>query len=358
MFISALGAITGKDNRLGLPRVKSACVVMVDGLGSANLKFRAGHAPGLFSQLNTDGSISCGFPATTVSSLASFSTGARPGQHGMVGYQIFDSASRQNLNLLTGITSAEQAQKLQPIEPVSELAAKHGVTCYFIGPAEYEGSGFTLATMRGASYVAAKTIDDRFIAAQKILSNGTNHLVYLYIPELDQKAHSFGSKSGQWVEKLEDVESAIKRFIPKLPNSCGVLLTADHGIIDVAQENQVYLDEMEIPGLVSVGGDPRVLFLYLDENSLGASQNIQDFIGKRGYVATKDELVQAGWFGVVTDYALARLPQLFVIALGETAFYHREFAKLKSMQMIGQHGSISSDELQVPLLRYAGFAKK
>ena len=93
MFISALGSITGKHNRLGLPKVQSACVVVVDGLGSANLRYRAGHAPFLANQLNTDGSIMCGFPSTTVASLASFSTGVSAGEHGLVGYQIYDVKS-------------------------------------------------------------------------------------------------------------------------------------------------------------------------------------------------------------------------------------------------------------------------
>ena len=103
MFVSALGAITGKQNSLGLPRVKSACVIMVDGLGSANIEYRAGHAPTLASQLKKDGSIHCGFPSTNVSSLSSFATGVRSGQHGMVGYQILDSGSGTAINLLTGI---------------------------------------------------------------------------------------------------------------------------------------------------------------------------------------------------------------------------------------------------------------
>ncbi len=90
MFISALGSITGTENRLGLPRAKSACVVLVDGLGSANLRFRAGHANFLASQLTKDGSILCGFPSTTVASLASFATGLRAGGHGLVGYQVLD----------------------------------------------------------------------------------------------------------------------------------------------------------------------------------------------------------------------------------------------------------------------------
>lgn len=360
MFISALGSITGKHNRLGLPKAKSACVVLVDGLGSANLRFRAGHAPFLAGQLKIDGSIACGFPSTTVTSLASFSTGARAGSHGLVGYQIYDRDKASNLNLLTGIMNADHASNLQRVKTISELALESGVDCYFIGPAEYEASGFTLATMPSARYVAAKSFEDRVLAAKELLAKKSNCLIYLYFPELDQRAHAYGAKSGEWVEKLEDLDLAIRQLHASLPANCGMLLTADHGIVDVAHDHQIYLDQIDLPGLMSVGGDPRVLYLYFEENLANAStqESIQAFVGKRAYVASKDEIIQAGWFGEVADFALERMPDIFLIALGETALYHRNFAKAKSLQMIGQHGSISEDELFVPLLKFGVYEKR
>ena len=363
MFISALGSITGKENRLGLPKAKSACVILVDGLGAANIRYRAGHANFLASQLANDGTIMAGFPSTTVTSLVSFSTGLKAGQHAMVGYQVYDRKRASNVNLLTGIGSAAEAQDWQSHKTVSEVAAENSIDCYFIGPAEYENSGFTNATMRGAKYVAAKTLDNRVAAAKKILVAKESALVYLYVPELDQRAHAHGAKSGQWVEKLEDLDLAVRQLTAALPGNVGVLLTADHGIVDVAHERQIYLDELNINGLVSVGGDPRVLFLYLDDqhtdlaNTQSCIQSIQEFVGKRAFVVARDDLIAQGWYGQVSDEARDRMPDIFVIAHGEVALYHREFAKPKSMQMIGQHGAISDDELFVPLLRFGAYSK-
>ncbi|AIC47494.1 alkaline phosphatase family protein [Rhodoluna lacicola] len=358
MFISALGSITGKHNRLGLPKVQSACVVVVDGLGSANLRYRAGHAPFLANQLNTDGSIMCGFPSTTVASLASFSTGVSAGEHGLVGYQIYDVKSKRNLNLLSGISGITEAMVLQPKTTVSELAAEAGVDCYFVGPPEYEGSGFTGATMRQTKYISARTIDDRVSAAKKLMAQKGKSLIYLYVPELDQRAHSFGSKSGQWVEKLEDLDLGIRQLVTNLPSQCGVLVTADHGVVDVARERHVYLDELELPGLASVGGDPRVLFLYFDQVvATSTLDKLRNYLGKRAIVADRNEIVAAGWYGKTTSDALERMPEIFLLAVGETALYHRHYAKPQSLNMVGQHGSISDDELFVPLLRLGGYKK-
>ena len=297
-----------------------------------------------------------------VAGWASFCTGLKAGSHGMVGYQVLDRQVGANLNLLTGIGSAAEARKWQAQETVSEKAAAQSVSCYFVGPAEYQDSGFTNATMREAIYVPAKTIEDRVVAAQKILNGKESALVYLYVPELDQRAHAFGSKSGEWVEKLEDLDLAIRQLTKALPSNVGVLLTADHGIVDVATERHIYLDEFPLAGLVSVGGDPRVLFLYFDQ-SAGDSPSpelveaLQQFVGKRAIAATRSQVVDAGWYGQVSEEALSRMPEVFLIANGETALYHRDYAKPKSLRMVGQHGAISDDELFVPLLKFGAYQK-
>lgn len=359
MFISALGAISGKHNRLALPSVKSACVIMVDGLGSVNLRNRAGHAPKMLAALERDGSIQVGFPSTTATSLSSFSTGDRAGKHGMVGYQIYDRLASEQVNLLTGIPSRADAAKWQKSKTVSEMAKEQSIDCFFVGAPEYENSGFTMATMPAAKYQPAKSIQDRFDTALAILQTKKRSLVYLYIPELDMKAHQFGSKSSEWVEKLEELESELAKFRAKLPESVGVLLTADHGIIDVDSGNHIYLDEYELPELFAVGGDPRVLYLYFESPpTTSFLSSLQDQLGVRVLVATNEQLVNAGWFGEVEDFSRDRMPDIFLVSIGEVALYHRGFAKPKSLKMIGQHGSISDQELTVPLLKFGAFEKR
>jgi hypothetical protein len=86
---SLLASVTGTGvNVLGLPPVRRACLLIVDGLGLEGLRDRQAAAPFL-SELAFNGTtLSCGFPATTVTSLSSLGTGRPPGEHGMLGYQV------------------------------------------------------------------------------------------------------------------------------------------------------------------------------------------------------------------------------------------------------------------------------
>ena len=362
MFVSALGSITGFDNRLKLPRANSACVVLVDGLGSFNLKANAGHAPFLAKQLEANGSIHCGFPSTTAASITSLGTGLSAGEHGIIGYQVANPEDGKVLNLLTGWGVGVDANEWQPNSTVNETATAAGVEALVIGPPEYDGSGFSVASMRGAKYVAAKTFEERISKSLEALSSKQQTLVYLYFPELDQRAHAFGADSTQWREKLEDLDAAIKQLATSLPKNAGLLLTADHGIIDVARDKHIYLDEHSdhLGGLTAVGGDPRVLFLYFKSMSIedvdSRARSLQEAIGAAVRVLTKSQIVASGWYGQVSVPALARMPELFVVTIGAWALYHRDHAKPKSLNMIGQHGSISPEELTVPLLRFGAFA--
>ncbi|MEY5004905.1 MAG: hypothetical protein RLZZ594_935 [Actinomycetota bacterium] len=329
MFVSALGAITGSGNRLGLRRVTSACVILVDGLGAHNLLSNSGHAP-FISQASMS-KIGTVFPSTTAAAISSFATGQMPGVHGVVGYQVFDRKAQAPLNLLTGLND-QTVGDWQRFETVSAVARAQGVNVYSVGPGEYSKSGFTSATMPGAEFVAGKTVSDRFSAAAKLLSTGKNKLVYVYVPELDQRAHAYGTASSQWRDMLEE---------------------------HVDKAHHVYLDEYNdaIPGLVSVGGDPRVLYLYFEPGETPETRKelLEDALKERAAVFTSSEVCAAGYFGNVSLESRDTLPDLMVFARTRSALYHRGFAKPKSLQMIGQHGGISPEELMVPLVRFGAF---
>lgn len=357
--MAAIGA--GGTNSLGLKKAQKAVVILVDGLGVSNIQFQPGHAPFLNANVSKANTIKCAFPSTTAASITSLATGQRPGQHSVIGYQVFDRRIGQSVNLLTG-WSDQYPPSRQTQQTLSERCESEGVEFVFCGPAEYENSGFTRATMRGARYLAGKTVEDRFSAVRKALSQPGSAIIYLYVPELDQTAHARGSKSPQWLEKLEELDALTRRFVDSLPKNVGCLLTADHGIVDVAAERHVFIDEVDLEGLLFVGGDPRVSFVYfdagIDAGKLESNRRLlNEHLDGNAFVVTKEELLSRGWYGEsqAAD-ALDLMPDLFVIASSEIAIYHRKFAKTKSMQMVGQHGSISTQEMQVPLMRFGQFA--
>ena len=356
VFISALGSITGKSNRLGFPKASKVCVILVDGLGSENLRSAAGHAPFLNAALKSSKSINTVFPSTTASAITSFGVGASPSEHGVLGYSVLDRKTNQVRNLLTGWDESFPPSDFQRLESVSQSALDNGVQVFTVGPGEYSDSGFTKLNMSASKYIPARSFDERLEAVRSIWAGKSPSLTYLYFPELDSIAHSHGAGSKEWLTKLEDLDAAIKSLVSSLPKDSGLLLTADHGIVDVPKENQILLDEIDIPQLIAVTGDPRNAFLYFEPGaSLTAIRDgLEEKLAGRVIVSTVSELIEAGW--LAADIANPEyLPDLYLISTSNFACYHRAFCKPQSLRMIGQHGSISQAELSVPLLKFGSF---
>ena len=78
------------------------------------------------------------------------------------------------------------------------------------------------------------------------------------------------------------------------------------------------------------------------------------WLGDAAWVATRQEVADAGWLGAVHPEVAPRLGDVFVAARGRRAVYVDEADKGRSM--IGQHGSLTPDEVRVPLRRFGAFA--
>ena len=352
VYLSAYLALSTAENPLKLAVRKSYLVILVDGLGTANIRSAGGHASFLNQKLGSAKSLFSGFPATTTTSLTSLATGESNGQHAVLGHRIYERELKQNINFLNDLGLDLDPQKYQNLETISERASAQGVTVSTIGPAEYDGSGFTMATMPAAKYISAESFQDRFRASLKALQV-PNSLTYLYFPELDQLAHRFGVDSTNWLNAIEDIDSELAKFAASLPSNSGVVLTADHGVIDVPADRHIYLDEYEcFIDLEQIGGDPRVGFLYFKSGTdiEGTRQAISQAIGSMCDVVTVSEIVEAGWLAKLSFQAASVAPDLVILPKSDRVVYHRGFAKSRSLLMIGQHGGMTQAEWEVPMI--------
>ena len=351
---SALASLgLGLGNNLRLPRVQHSVVIFVDGLGFENVLNAGAHAK--FLNRNLEKSIRCEFPSTTATSIAGFATGSRSNIHGMIGYTVFNRSTQTPLNLLTGWTSRDEASRFKLKESLSETAeVRFGV----VGPSAYADSGFTELTMKGGDYISAESIGDRFREVHKFLV-GDSSFAYLYIPELDQLAHRFGVDSMDWLGALEEIDSQVQRFVEKIPANVGVIVTADHGVLDVPSANHFYLDELAWfhSEVARTGGDPRCNFIYLNDASrvLKVKELFHESVGNVAYVVEPRELTESGWAIWPNATNSNSVPDLVLIWNDLSVGYDRRTASKNSMKMIGQHGGIADRETRVPLITLGGY---
>lgn len=372
---AALGA-AGFTNTLTLPRTRRAAVVMVDGLGKALLKRYAGHAPFLRSVLEKDsGTLQVAYPTTTAASLSSFGTGLAPGRHGLVGYDVLDPDRDTVINQLGGWDPQTEPVAWQPHPTVFErLAATRpapgpadrpvsafddpGVEAVTVSLPAFESSALTTASLRGSRFVGARTLQARFQKAKEELHAASGPvLLYLYLNELDKAGHQHGIGSEQWLHALEEIDGAARRLSTSVPKDTVLLLTGDHGMVDVPEAGRI--DYAELPGLVDgirhTAGEPRFVQLHwaADASAAVRERTIQAWrsaFGDQTWILTRREATEAGWFGDVEARVASRLGDLIVAAHGPVALYDGRRVAPAAFEMVGHHGSPTRAEREVPLL--------
>lgn len=343
-----------------LPLARSVVLVVVDGLGAPALRAHAGHARTLSSAMAKKDVAGSVFPTTTAAALTSLLTGAVPGAHGLVGYSVRDPESDALVNLLSGW----EAGGIDPLEwqsapTVFEQGAASGHPVFALGVPAYAGSGFSGATLRGAEFRSAPGAAERVQLAWELADAHDGAIVYCYLPEVDKAGHRHGVDSAEWVAALEDVDAALSRTVP---DGVGVLVTADHGMIDVPQHRHLILDAAGgwHDGIRHIGGEPRMLHVYtepdVDQTAL-LSRWRRDLEGAAD-VVSRAEAIEAGLFGpVASDAVRRRIGDMLVIARGTVALYDGEADDQRARGMVGQHGALTPEEWRVPFIRLGAFRR-
>jgi hypothetical protein len=384
-------------NTLGFPSSRVVVVVVLDGLGWVGLHDNADVAPFLMS---LDGRpLAAGFPATTATSLASIGIGRPPAEHGIIGYTTLLPEVDEPINWLRwrGTQSARDLidvvapESVQPLPTVFERAANAGIASAMVAASEYRSSGLTRAALRGAEYRgigpladavatiadAAAAGTDTAAAAANAAAAGTDtaaaradtdamiaggvrrdsaRLLYAYLGDQDLIGHKYGPSSDPWRMQLTLIDRTLAMLAERLPRGTAMVVTADHGMVDVPDEARVDYDaEPDLRrDVVTLAGEGRARFIHtVPGRAAAVAERWQQRLGDGVSLMTVDDIVAAGWLGPEPPGPAirARLGDLVAVSRDRTTVVRRR-AERYLATMRGQHGARTDEELLVPLLTF------
>jgi len=355
--LSALGA--GEfANSLSLAEASSACVLLIDGLGWELLAEHAADAP-VLTQL-AKSPLRVGFPATTAAGLGAIGTGLASGEHGLVGYS-FEVPGTGVLNALRwsshvdggDLRGALPPREVQPLPTTFERAAAAGITTSVVSSAKFADTALTRATQSGARYVGVHALGDLAACVLHCLE-ARPAFCWGYHSELDMLGHIYGPGSAPWRMQLRHVDRLVESIVDGLPAGALLAVVADHGMVTV--EGALDIDETPalLGGVRAIGGEVRARHVY---SEAGAEADVlaawREVIGDRAWILPRDEAIEAGWFGPVSDRVRPRIGDVVVAAKGRFGLV-RELAEAVESSLVGQHGSLTPAEQLVPLVLARG----
>ncbi|HWB72516.1 MAG TPA: alkaline phosphatase family protein [Egibacteraceae bacterium] len=323
----------------------SHVLLVLDGLGWHAIEGHRQRLPTLAAMAGSP--VTAVAPSTTAAGLTSICTGLTPAEHGVVGYRM--RVGGQVLNVLRwhgGDGWSPDPAGVQPIPPF--LGKKVPV----VTRAEFRKSGFTLAHLRGSRLPGWRTTATLVEHCRRLVDGG-ERFVYAYYDGVDKVSHEYGLLDGFFAAELGAADRLVADLLDVLPETCVLVVTADHGQVHVGTDATLELKALD-PLIATYSGEGRFRSLHA---RVGAARDLltaaQEAFGEVAWVFTRDQLFDEGWMGSgAAAEVRSRVGDVVLAARTATAFV--DPTDPLEASLVGRHGSLTPDEMIVPLLAARG----
>ena len=176
--------------------------------------------------------------------------------------------------------------------------------------------------------------------------------VYAYYDGVDKIAHEYGI-GPHFDAEVAFVDRLVADVLSVLPSGAVLLVTSDHGQVHVG-DDLVTPDPSVLSHVDLQSGEGRFRWLHARPGrATGLFDAASEHHSDRAWVVSRDQVVDEGWFGpLVSDAALARLGDVALVARDTASFVDPADGGL--FQLVARHGSLTADEMYVPLLHAVG----
>lgn len=318
-------------------------LLVLDGLGWDQLQARREIAPTLAALQG--GPITTVAPTTTATALSSIATGLTPGEHGLIGYRI--AIGGEVMNVLRWAVDGENRRRSNVPSEIQRFPAFMGEAVPVVTPAELIGSAFSEGHLRGSTGVGYRLPSSMCIETARLLAEG-ERFVYAYYAGIDKIAHERGF--GEFYDaELTAADRLVGDMLDRLPAGAALLVTADHGQVDVGG-NIIEPTADLLRHVAQQSGEGRFRWLHahrggFDDLLAAATEEFSD----TGWVRSREELIADGWFGpTVSPQVAQRLGDVAIMAREPVSYHDPDDSG--PFELVCRHGSMTSAEVYVPLV--------
>jgi hypothetical protein len=310
-------------------------------------------------------------PSTTTSALTTLWTGRSPAEHGILGYELLLREYGMVTNMITLAPAAfdnqrgllERAgvrpQSLLPVPTLGTRLTQAGIEAHAYIGNSIRGSGLSRMHYGDTILHGFGSPADLWHSLRQLVERPPDgkRFAWAYYSGVDALSHVYGPDSDLVHAEFEFFIRAMNElFVLPLGRSTGrdvlLLLLSDHGQVATAAQPHRHLSQH--PELarrlhLSPTGEARLPYLHLLPGQTVAAR---EYIGHTwpGEFTWLDsgEALHAGLFGPGTpcEQAASRLGDAVLVSHGSAYLWWAD----KPDTLLGRHGSLTAEEMIVPLL--------
>ena len=278
------------------------------------------------------------YPPTTVAATTAFTTGLAPIESGWLGWHLYLNNEDPSITLFKN-----------EINATKEKFTKFNVE--YLLPRNYwynnlkRAKHYTIYPAWGENGV--DTLSEAFNKVQEICNKEESNFTYLYWDEPDALMHEYGTTSQIVKVKLLEIEEQVEKLANELPNETIVLITADHGLIDVEPIELSNYPDFEDCLTKPFAGEGRFAQFYVKEGMQSTFEELfNKYFAESFMLMTKQEFIKSQMAGLnavnsITQYALGDY-----VAIGTGSYYFTEKLSDDDLIFKAHHAGITPEEME------------
>ena len=278
------------------------------------------------------------YPPTTVAATTAFTTGLAPIESGWLGWHLYLNNEDPSITLFKNEINATK-EKFTKFN-VEDLLPRN----YWYNNLK-RAKHYTIYPAWGENGV--DTLSDAFNKVQEICNKEESNFTYLYWDEPDALMHEYGTTSQIVKVKLLEIEEQVEKLANELPNETIVLITADHGLIDVEPIELSNYPDFEDCLTKPFAGEGRFAQFYVKEGMQSTFEELfNKYIAESFMLMTKQEFIKSQMAGLnavnsITQYALGDY-----VAIGTGSYYFTEKLSDDDLIFKAHHAGITPEEME------------
>jgi predicted AlkP superfamily pyrophosphatase or phosphodiesterase len=218
----------------------------------------------------------------------------------------------------------------------------------------------------GSKIVSSLKTSDAVVKLRKnIEKNSDNAYFFVHLETLDTISHEYGPQSAEYTAELQSIsyllqKELIEKISPESAKETLILMTADHGAVQVDPNETTYLN-LESESLLNMQrgkngkqilptGSPRDIFLHIKEQKLAQTmETLSQKLGEKAQIMETKEAIKEGLFGLgeASKEFVERAGNLLIIPQGKETIWF-EGPRGRKIDFLGQHGGLNHEEMIVP----------
>ncbi len=313
------------------------------------------------------------FPSTTAAHITCINTGMEVGQSGIYEWFYFEPKVDAVIAPLlfsyagdhhsgTLLSKGYSSKDLFPFTTIYQALEKENIPSFVFQHDNTADAPYSKAVFQGAQITPYTSLESGLKKLQSKLQEASRGYFYFYFGDIDAAAHRHGLASKEVAKAVEKMLVSLENFAAQMGDKkIAILLTADHGMIDIDPKATFYLNK-KIPDFASFlqknregrpivpAGSCRDFFIHARQEKIKEAQALlQEHLWEIAEVHQVEELIQNGFFGKVppSKSFLDRVGNLVILPFGHNSVWWYEKQRFEQ-RFLGMHGGLSRSELEIP----------